>query len=53
MNCLKETEITKKEDKSKLQYECKECGIDFGNSLGDMELHKLTRHIQKGDMNIE
>ena len=26
----------------KEQYKCKECGIDFGNSLGDMEVHKLN-----------
>ena len=37
----------------KEQYKCKECGIDFGNSLGGMEMHKLTEHLQKGDIESE
>ena len=49
--------ITKENEKNKeegnYEYKCKECGINFGNSLGDMELHKLTVHLQKGDMEIE
>jgi len=45
----------KKEDKEETnyKYKCEECGIDFGNSLGDMEVHKLTVHLQKGDTEIE
>jgi len=35
------------------KYKCEECGFDFGNSLGDMELHKLTFHLQKGDKEIK
>jgi hypothetical protein len=35
------------------KYKCEECGIDFGNSLGDMELHKLTFRLQKGDIEIK
>jgi hypothetical protein len=34
------------------QYKCEECGINFGNSIGDMERHKLTVHLQRGDMEI-
>ncbi len=45
-------ESEEEEDKS-YKYKCQECGIDFGNSLGDMELHKLTFHLQKGDMEIK
>jgi 5-methylcytosine-specific restriction endonuclease McrA len=45
-------ENEEEEDKS-YKYKCQECGIDFGNSLGDMELHKLTFHVQKGDMEIK
>ena len=41
------------EDDKSYKYKCQECGIDFGNSLGDMELHKLTFHLQKGDMEIK
>jgi hypothetical protein len=48
----KENEEEEEENKS-YKYKCEECGIDFGNSLGDMELHKLTFHIQKGDMEIK
>jgi hypothetical protein len=29
------------------QYKCEECEIDFGNSIGDMERHKLTAHLQR------
>jgi len=35
------------------QYKCEECGIDFGNSIGKMEEHKLTFHLQKGDIEIK
>jgi hypothetical protein len=35
------------------KYKCEECGINFGNSIGDMELHKLTVHLQKGDMELK
>jgi rRNA maturation endonuclease Nob1 len=35
------------------KYKCEECGINFGYSLGDMELHKLTVHLQKGDVEIK
>ena len=45
-------ENEEEEDKS-YKYKCQECGIEFGNSLGDMELHKLTFHLQKGDMEIK
>jgi hypothetical protein len=43
----------KNKEKTNYQYKCEECKIDFGNSLGDMELHKLTVHLQKGDMDIK
>jgi hypothetical protein len=43
----------KEEKDKKYKYKCEECGIDFGNSLGDMELHKLTFHLQKGDTEIK
>ena len=35
------------------KYKCEECGINFGNSIGDMELHKLTVHLQKGDTELK
>lgn len=28
------------------EYECDLCGMKFGNSLGDMELHKTIVHFQ-------
>jgi hypothetical protein len=34
------------------KYKCEECGIDFGKSIGDMELHKLIIHLQSGNINI-
>ncbi len=43
----------KEENDRNYKYKCEECGIDFGNSLGDMELHKLTFHLQKGDAEIK
>ena len=50
----KESNKENKEEKDKsYKYKCQECGIDFGNSLGDMELHKLTFHLQKGDIEIK
>ena len=42
-----------KKEKINNQYKCEECGIDFGNSIGDMEEHKLTFHLQKGDIEIK
>jgi len=50
--------IIKKDNKEneegrKYEYKCEECEINFGNSLGDMELHKLTVHLQKGDMEMK
>ena len=50
--------VTKKDNKEmeeeiNYKYKCEECGINFGNSLGDMELHKLTVHLQKGDTEID
>ena len=41
------------EEGTNYEYKCEECEINFGNSLGDMELHKLTVHLQKGDMDIK
>jgi hypothetical protein len=35
------------------QYICDECRINFGNSIGDMERHKLTVHLQQGDTELE
>ena len=32
------------------EYECEKCGKKFGNSLGDMELHKTIVHLQNGDI---
>jgi hypothetical protein len=37
----------KNKEETNYEYKCKECGINFGNSLGDMELHKLIVHLQK------
>jgi len=31
------------------EYGCKMCGKKFGDSLGDMERHILTEHMQRGD----
>ena len=31
------------------EYGCKMCGKKFGESLGDMERHILTEHMQRGD----
>ena len=43
----------KEEKDRKYKYKCEECETEFGNSLGDMELHKLTFHLQKGDTEIK
>ncbi len=48
---MKDSEKTK--ENTNYKYKCEECEIDFGNSLGDMELHKLTVHLQKWDIEIE
>jgi hypothetical protein len=31
------------------EYECNICGKKFGDSLGDMERHILTEHMQTAD----
>ena len=31
-------------------YECKICGKNFSDSLGDMERHILTEHMLKADL---
>ena len=31
------------------EYGCKMCGKKFGDSLGDMERHVLTEHMQRGN----
>jgi 5-methylcytosine-specific restriction endonuclease McrA len=49
----KENNKENDEEDKNYKYKCQECGIDFGSSLGDMELHKLTFHVQKGDMEIK
>jgi 5-methylcytosine-specific restriction endonuclease McrA len=49
----KENNKGNEEEDKNYKYKCQECGIDFGNSLGDMELHKLTFHLEKGDMEIK
>src|ERR1700739_3643405 len=35
--------------KGSQEYRCKMCGKKFGDSLGDMERHILTEHMQRGD----
>jgi hypothetical protein len=49
----KDNNNNEKNKKINYKYKCEDCGIDFGNSLGDMELHKLTFHLQKGDIEIK
>jgi DNA-directed RNA polymerase subunit RPC12/RpoP len=34
------------------EYKCKTCGKKFGDSLGDMERHILTEHMQRADFSI-
>ena len=34
------------------EYKCKRCGKKFGDSLGDMERHILTEHMQRADFSI-
>ena len=43
----------KKINEINYKYRCEECGIDFGNSIGDMELHKLLIHLQSGNINLK
>ena len=45
MNNLIKKEKENEETYSK--YKCEECGINFGYSLGDMELHKLRMTFTK------
>lgn len=47
------THDNEENEETNCKYKCEECGINFGNSIGDMELHKLTVHLQKGDMEIK
>jgi hypothetical protein len=41
--------IKKDEDNEETysKYKCEECGINFGYSLGDMELHKLSTFTKR------
>ncbi len=39
-------------DNGRQEYECKMCGKKFGDSLGDMERHILTDHMQRADFSI-
>ena len=50
MDSIIKKDNKEKEEGRKYEYKCEECKINFGNSLGDMELHKLTVHLQKGDI---
>ncbi len=43
----------KENEETNYKYKCKECGNNFGYSLGDMQLHKLRVHLQKGDIEIK
>ncbi len=40
-------------DQPKSEYVCDNCGMSFGNSLGDMELHKTLVHLQNGDISAD
>ena len=47
---MKNLRIEKKRtNQSESEYVCDNCGINFGNSLVDMELHKTIVHLQNGD----
>jgi DNA-directed RNA polymerase subunit RPC12/RpoP len=39
-------------DNGSQEYKCKTCGKKFGDSLGDMERHILTEHMQRADFSI-
>jgi hypothetical protein len=47
------TNDNEENEETNYKYKCEECGINFGNNIGDMELHKLTVHLQKGDMELK
>ena len=47
------TNDKEKNEETNYKYKCEECGINCGNSIGDMELHKLTVHLQKGDTELK
>jgi hypothetical protein len=47
------TKDNEENEEGNYKYKCEECGINFGNSIGDMELHKLTVHLQKGDTELK
>ena len=47
------TKDNEENEETNYKYKCEECGINFGNSIGDMELHKLTVHLQKGDTELK
>jgi transposase-like protein len=34
------------------EYKCKMCGKNFRDSLGDMQRHILTEHMQRADFSI-
>jgi transposase-like protein len=34
------------------EYKCKMCGKKFRDSLGDMQRHILTEHMQRADFSI-
>jgi transposase-like protein len=48
--CLSTFNRIKKDSADPSEYECEKCGKKFGNSLGDMELHKTIVHLQNGDI---
>jgi hypothetical protein len=41
------------ETSNQSEYVCEKCGMNFGNSLGDMELHKTIVHLQDGDISTD
>lgn len=41
------------ETSNQSDYVCEKCGMNFGNSLGDMELHKTIVHLQDGDISAD
>jgi hypothetical protein len=44
---------TKKNRPNQSEYVCEKCGMNFGSSLGDMELHKTIVHLQNGDISSD
>ncbi|MDQ3961811.1 MAG: hypothetical protein M3230_04950 [Thermoproteota archaeon] len=46
---MSKNENLKQSENPSKQFKCRSCGVEF-DSLGDMQRHIMTEHMQKGDI---